>query len=520
MVAVRGALVALLLALLPAAGARAQAGLDGELSTWLEERLVDPLDLREATVEELGRLPWLDLHLARAVVGLREHGGLGGLEDLLQVPGLGREELEAIRPFVFLPPAARDASPGWARATTGWAATGQRDPAGIGALDLEHGSLRLALRQRRGGAPAGWLRWGARGGVRVWAGDLAPVAPAPLAWGDGRPSSRTGRVSPGSAASPRGRLRAPDEGGWRGLAGLVPLGPLELGGGGSAHGEGPRGWLQARARVAGREAGVAAAADGRAGAWLADEGSRLDLGWGGGALRASGRWRQRLEGWTTGLAATTAPAGGGGDDPVTGQRLDRPHHAWQLDLAVARPGWRGELLCRRVWRARRDEPRAAGTQRVELRLRAPALPGEARVRIDEGLEGSAPPELASRWALGPFAVGGGEWRVALRRGSAAGPAAELWSATLDRPGGPGSWQLRAALARGPASQPWGIGAGGVGPLVRWLRPGEGGLAGRWRVEGRGFELLLWSGLQGGAELPLRAWGGVSLRWRGRWCEGC
>lgn len=70
-----------------------------QLAAWLRE----PLDLRHADADELALLPWLDAGLGRAIVGLREAGGLHRMDDLLRIPGLDRERLEAIEPFVRLP---------------------------------------------------------------------------------------------------------------------------------------------------------------------------------------------------------------------------------------------------------------------------------------------------------------------------------------------------------------------------------------------------------------------------------
>lgn len=63
-----------------------------------------PIDLNQADVEELGRLPFLDRGLAEAIVRHRTaSGGFRSLDDLIQVPGVTRSLLESVRPFVRIP---------------------------------------------------------------------------------------------------------------------------------------------------------------------------------------------------------------------------------------------------------------------------------------------------------------------------------------------------------------------------------------------------------------------------------
>ncbi len=57
-----------------------------------------PLDLNDATVEELERLPHLGPYMARQVVAFRErHGPFPALDSLVRVPGIGPATLARIR---------------------------------------------------------------------------------------------------------------------------------------------------------------------------------------------------------------------------------------------------------------------------------------------------------------------------------------------------------------------------------------------------------------------------------------
>ncbi|MBM3307639.1 MAG: helix-hairpin-helix domain-containing protein [Candidatus Eisenbacteria bacterium] len=59
-----------------------------------------PVDVNRATAEELEALPGIGPARAAAIVALRERrGGLGSLEDLLDVKGIGPKTLERLRPF-------------------------------------------------------------------------------------------------------------------------------------------------------------------------------------------------------------------------------------------------------------------------------------------------------------------------------------------------------------------------------------------------------------------------------------
>ncbi len=61
------------------------------------------LDLNQATVEELDKLPEVGPKLAKAIVEFREKSGpFRRVEDLLAVPGISKRRLEKIRPHVYV----------------------------------------------------------------------------------------------------------------------------------------------------------------------------------------------------------------------------------------------------------------------------------------------------------------------------------------------------------------------------------------------------------------------------------
>ena len=64
-----------------------------------------PLDLNQATQEQLMALPGIGPVLAQRIVAWREeHGPFASLDELLEVPGIGKELLAALRPLVKVEP--------------------------------------------------------------------------------------------------------------------------------------------------------------------------------------------------------------------------------------------------------------------------------------------------------------------------------------------------------------------------------------------------------------------------------
>ena len=67
------------------------------------------LDINSASIEELNRIPMVDMQLAENIVAYRNaNGPFAALEELLNVKGMDEKRLQEIKPFVFIgwePPA-------------------------------------------------------------------------------------------------------------------------------------------------------------------------------------------------------------------------------------------------------------------------------------------------------------------------------------------------------------------------------------------------------------------------------
>jgi competence ComEA-like helix-hairpin-helix protein len=71
-----------------------------------------PINLNQATIEQLEELPSVGPVTARTIVRFREKSGrFKRVEDLLAVRGISRGRFEKIRPYVFVGPAARKEDP-------------------------------------------------------------------------------------------------------------------------------------------------------------------------------------------------------------------------------------------------------------------------------------------------------------------------------------------------------------------------------------------------------------------------
>lgn len=61
----------------------------------------NPLDVNEATAEQLQEVPGIGATLARRIIEFREeHGAFEKVDDLLNVQGIGPTSLERIRPYL------------------------------------------------------------------------------------------------------------------------------------------------------------------------------------------------------------------------------------------------------------------------------------------------------------------------------------------------------------------------------------------------------------------------------------
>jgi hypothetical protein len=77
----------------------------------LDISIREPVNLHEADLEELSRLPWVSPWLARDIVALRKSGALGSIEDLLKIEGVNRRLIELLRPFVVVTAPRRAVAP-------------------------------------------------------------------------------------------------------------------------------------------------------------------------------------------------------------------------------------------------------------------------------------------------------------------------------------------------------------------------------------------------------------------------
>lgn len=61
----------------------------------------DPIDLNQATAQQLTQLPGIGPALAKRIVEFREqHGPFTRVEDLMKVRGIGEKSFQKLRPYV------------------------------------------------------------------------------------------------------------------------------------------------------------------------------------------------------------------------------------------------------------------------------------------------------------------------------------------------------------------------------------------------------------------------------------
>jgi competence protein ComEA len=86
----------LALMILATAGAAAGASRSSQAST-----ADTPIDLNQASAEQLTRLPGIGEALAKRIVDFREqHGPFKRVEDLMKVKGIGEKSFEKLRPYI------------------------------------------------------------------------------------------------------------------------------------------------------------------------------------------------------------------------------------------------------------------------------------------------------------------------------------------------------------------------------------------------------------------------------------
>jgi len=69
-----------------------------------ERKSSSPIDLNQATVEELTRLPGVGPELAARIVEARRAEVFASVDDLRRVRGLGEARLERLRPLIIIGP--------------------------------------------------------------------------------------------------------------------------------------------------------------------------------------------------------------------------------------------------------------------------------------------------------------------------------------------------------------------------------------------------------------------------------
>jgi hypothetical protein len=82
-----------------------------ELLNLLDTTLKQPVNLLTADRQEIAGLPWVSPWLADRIVGLRQKGELGTLEDLKRIEGVNDRLVELLRPFAVVRPLEKHALP-------------------------------------------------------------------------------------------------------------------------------------------------------------------------------------------------------------------------------------------------------------------------------------------------------------------------------------------------------------------------------------------------------------------------
>ncbi len=78
-----------------------------------------PLDLNRATAEDLDAIPGIGPALAQQIVDYRKaHGPFKKIEDLMEVSGIGPENLQKLKPYLGLGSPEATAPPDWEAAMT------------------------------------------------------------------------------------------------------------------------------------------------------------------------------------------------------------------------------------------------------------------------------------------------------------------------------------------------------------------------------------------------------------------
>jgi hypothetical protein len=475
----------LVLAFAPSAASAEVEGRLERLVDWQE----DPLDLVEADAPDLAMLPGMDADLAEAVVGLREAGRLGAVDDLAQVPGIGVAGVEALRPYV------RVGSPAGPRGLD-WSTEAQRRESAATVVRHRFAFLASGV-SAVGVVPDGSPR-AARAAVRVGRDDVAlRVGHLRAASAGGLFDFRPGRSRVAAASRPRAaavnaRTDSSADAGWVGVA-LSRPGALLLAGrapdgepaGGAAF---DLGFGDTRTQLATRiERGAwAASADVVHGgsAWLGITAEP-------GVRSARAGLRLRGTGWRAGVDASTTDGGlRAGSDPVTGHRLDRRHHVLQLHGRLRATGFDLAGLWREL---ARGDAAATSTVEFETTWRATGSPVfdrlVARVRVSPQRRLTL--EAAHR-------SGASSWRLRFTREVGEVSRSELIGAEWKVRRGRHELRLTVVGVDGSASRSWMFSRPHTGIQPVWLRPPGllGGAA--WGLGGAALRIGAWAWLRADA----------------------
>jgi hypothetical protein len=491
-----------------------------QLEVWLDE----PLDLATATEEELVLLPWLDSGLAGAIVGLRDHGGLTSLRDLEHIPGMDRSRIDALSPFVSLHGRVHESQLSF-EGRSSW----KQDASGRhrSRLHAQRDELSFLAQAESGqsapsSAAASWNpNWG-----RVIVGDFRPQLPWPLLLEN--PFLRSRTAGPSLRRRSRLRPRLSSSGGsWHGGGIEVELENWHLlmaRGTEEVSRDGPflvlleHHFADARGTT---NVGLALRDGNQAGLCfsLHREGLRARLEWvhpflsgslASDRLCAAMEIRDGPARW--GLAVTQAGGGiAAGQDPITGQSIDREHRVIQTSGRLSGGSWTFAALARHRRRGRTGEMRV--DERWQLEASGPA----AGSRLAFGLQVD---EVRAEPSAFTFKLNWQE-RVddgALRRGlrfrhqRKDEAVATLVALSLER-GRRWLWRGVLALARGDRSSPWAVGVATAGLASTWLAPAESGLLCALARKGGRSRVGLWLRLVRDAREDLEFSGGLGFSWR-------
>ncbi|MFN4111976.1 MAG: ComEA family DNA-binding protein, partial [Ignavibacteria bacterium] len=76
---------------------------DTQINEIIEELITNPVELNNASIDDLLRIPYIDLELANQIIQFRnKYGYYLTTGELINVSGMSPELLNKIRPFIFI----------------------------------------------------------------------------------------------------------------------------------------------------------------------------------------------------------------------------------------------------------------------------------------------------------------------------------------------------------------------------------------------------------------------------------